>query len=342
MLFKFPFRAMGSGCEVLIRGQDQRQAQAWVTTALQGVGRLEAKYSFFLPESLLARINREAYHQPVALDDETLRLLEEADRLHRDTGGAFDPTIGGLKGLWNFSAMALPPDQEISRALEGVGWDKVEWEKGALRFLHPDTRLDFGGLVKEYAVDVCVAALETLGTGNGLEAGLVNLGGDLRVVGRIAPDGRPWNVGVADPRRHGSSLATISLYQGAVVTSGDYMRYFLRDGLRYHHLLNPRTGRPFPLEFSSVTAHGATALEASGRVTRVLYGGRGALPAIPPTQPPPPEFSGLPATRPDLVLRAPPGSHALFAYDNQGAPAFLQDEETCAYRAHPQGGWQVS
>ena len=304
MLFRFPFRALGSSCEFLIRAESYDSVKDRVQTALNEISRLEAKYSFFRPESYLSCINAQAHHTPVALDAETQTLLAFAHKLYQDTHGRFDVTIGSIRNCWDFSAMALPDPQQLRQALQGVGWPQVEWAQGAIRLPHPATRLDLGGIVKEYAVDCAVGVLEVLG----VESGLVNLGGDLRLVGGLGQPPRPWSVGVAHPRQHGSSRATLSVKQGAVVTSGDYQRYFIRDGVRHHHLLNPADGLTLPLDFSSATAHAATAMEASRLATRLILLGKAALGAPPPT--------------------------AYLVLDNQGEPAGQAQDDTCEITVH--------
>jgi len=258
MLFRYPFLAMGSGCEILIEEEREREVKPLLHSALASIQQLERKYSTFQESSFLSEINREAFRQPVELDGETRFLFQAAARVHAATAGAFDPTVGSLRGCWNFADMALPDEALLREKLEAVGWRHVHLEGSSLRLDHPETRIDFGGLVKEYAIDVAVSVLRALG----VRRGLVNLGGDLRLVGDIGETERPFFVGVAHPRRHHGTCATLGLRRGAVVTSGDYQRYFLRDGQRYHHLLDPRTGYPLALSYAGVTAHGATALDA--------------------------------------------------------------------------------
>ncbi len=270
MLFRYPFVAMGCGCEILVESPSSDAVKPLVQSAVQQVARLEAKYSLYRGDSLLARINREAHAGPVEIDEETAALLRFADQLHAGTGGSFDPTVGTLNGLWDFTAMTLPDPAALAARMEGIGWSRVEWQGGAVRLLHPLTRLDLGGIVKEYAVDAAVAAL----TGLGVRRGLVNLGGDLRIVGHTPPD-RPFRVGVAHPRRHHDLCASLRVTGGAVVTSGDYQRYFLRDGARYHHLLDPRTGQPAVLGYTGVTTTGVTALEALREGKRLLLAADG-------------------------------------------------------------------
>jgi thiamine biosynthesis lipoprotein len=277
MLFRYPFVAMGSGCEILVESDSAERVKPLVQSAVAQVARLEAKYSLYRDDSLLARINRDGHGCGVEIDEETLSLLRFADGLHGASEGAFDPTVGSLQGLWDFRAMSLPDPAAVAARLPAVGWPQVEWRGGTVRLPHPATRLDFGGWVKEYAVDAAVATLSA----HGVRRGLVNLGGDLRLVGE-APQERPFRVGIAHPRRHHDLCGGLRVTAGAVVTSGDYQRYFLRDGRRYHHILDPRTGFPAELAYTGVTTHGATALEALRAGKLMLLGTRRPLPEAPP------------------------------------------------------------
>ncbi len=310
MLFRYPFVAMGSGCEFLIHGENQREVVSFVQSALTVVKRLEKKYSYFQDDSLLSVINREARRREFELDEETAWLLGLAGELHQATDGRYDPTVGALKGCWDFREMKLPRTKHLCRTLKGVGWHLVEHNGRSLRFHHPDTRIDLGGLVKEYAVDCAVGVLRAMG----VQRGLVNLGGDLRVVGKTAIGTRPFYTGVAHPRRHHDTVCSMALREGALVTSGDYQRYFLRDGRRYHHLLDPTTGYPFDLPHSGVTAHAATAVEAM-KACKILLLGK---------------------TEPAELRAAMPSAY--ITCDLEGNPVAWKETPACSFRIQGDGG----
>ncbi|MDH4248056.1 MAG: FAD:protein FMN transferase [Deltaproteobacteria bacterium] len=269
MLFRYPFVVMGSGCEMLIEGEHQAAVKAMVQSTLEMLHRLERTYSRFQENSLLSRIHREGYRDVIPLDAEARNLFEMAGALYRETSGRFDPTVGTLSELWDFRQGQVPEERALRERLEAVGWERrVTVTEQGVRLLHPQTRLDFGGLVKEYALDCAVGVLRGLG----VRRGLVNLGGDLRLVRDLGPDERPFTIGIAHPRRHHDTVASLALRAGAVVTSGDYQRYFMRDGMRYHHVLDPRTGRPMVLQATGVTAHGSSAVSALRLGKRLLLG----------------------------------------------------------------------
>jgi thiamine biosynthesis lipoprotein len=204
------------------------------------VVRIEQAYSRYRPDSIVSRINAAAGSaNAIPVDDETAALLQFADRLHRESDGLFDITSGVLRRVWDFKAARPPTRAAVSAVLPLVGWAAVEFDGRCIRLPRTGMELDFGGFGKEYAADRAAHVLREAG----LRHGYVNLGGDLRLLGPM-PDGRPWHLGIAHPRRPGQVIVSVELRTGALATSGDYERYFERKGRRYCHLLNPFTGWP--------------------------------------------------------------------------------------------------
>jgi thiamine biosynthesis lipoprotein len=243
---------MGSLCEIILRGSDEAlQAQVFASME-QEIQRLEKQYSRFLPDSLTTRINITAgTGKSVAIDEETARLLDYADTCYRQSGGLFDITSGSLRTLWNYQDLAdkqtLPSDRDISAALEKIGWTKVSREQGSVSLPLPGMEIDFGGIVKEYAAD-CLAGIAEAA---GIKAGLVELGGDIRLIGSV-PESEGWQLGIRDPFETDQACARIALTRGALASSGDYERYTVIQGKKYSHILNPLTGWPVA-GFSSVS-----------------------------------------------------------------------------------------
>ncbi len=238
--FGIAFGAMASRCEVRVFAPDEATARGWADAAIAEVRRIEAKFSRYRDDSVVAAINRAAGADAVEVDDETAALLDFAATLHASSGGLFDLTSGVLRRAWDFQAQRVPAQHELDALLPLVGWHRVEWKRPALRLPVPGMQIDLGGIGKEYAADRAAAALEQ----HGARRGFVNLGGDVRGFGARA-DGTPWRIGIQHPRRAGGSLiGSIEVTRGAVATSGDYERYFERDGRRYCHILDPRTGWP--------------------------------------------------------------------------------------------------
>lgn len=249
-LFNFPFRAMGSPCEIQLYTRNRADAEAVAKMAIADVERLEQRYSRYRENSLLSEINRvAAAGGNITVDEETTGLLNYAATCHEQSDGLFDITSGILRRAWNFKTGVLPEDEQIRTLLGKIGWQKVRWKPPHLEF-PAGMELDFGGIVKEYAVD----RLVTLCWNKSIHHGLVNLGGDVRIIGPH-PDGSPWHVGIQHPREKGTAIQTIALKRGGIATSGDYERCITIDGIRYGHILNPKTGWPVS-QMASVTVVG--------------------------------------------------------------------------------------
>lgn len=267
------FRAMGGPCEVQVAAHDPEQALLALDAAEQEVCRLEAKYSRYRPGSLLSQINAQAAGDWVRCDEETMHLLDAADVLHRSSAGLFDATSGVLRRVWRFDGAHEPPsDEELAPLLELVDWSAVQREGQAVRLAKRGMELDFGGLGKEYAADRVAAQWQQMGIAHGL----VNLAGDIRVLGG-KPEGRPWTLGIQHPRRAGALAAQVPLTAGALATSGDYERYFIdRSGHRHCHILHPKTGRG-AYHWQSISVIAPLALMAGGLSTAAMLMDRHAL-----------------------------------------------------------------
>jgi thiamine biosynthesis lipoprotein len=232
---------MGSPCEIRLDGPGSRaQRQQLALQAEAEVARIEARYSRYRPDSVLAQINAAAGSgQTVAVDAEAASLLDFAASLHADSDGLFDITSGVLRRAWDFRAGLVPTDQALAALLPLVGWRQVQWQGQAIALPLAGMELDFGGFGKEYAADRAATLLQGLGQ----QHGYVNLGGDIRVLGPRV-DGQAWQFGIQHPRQPGAVLASVAVAQGALATSGDYERYLVHQGVRYCHILDPRSGWP--------------------------------------------------------------------------------------------------
>ena len=239
-LFRFPFSAMGSRCEVQLYARDEASASASAQTAIADVRRLDAKYSRYRADSIPAEINHAAAAGgAIDVDAETATLLDYAATCFEQSDGLFDITSGVLREAWSSDRKTLPEPALLEGLLARVGWGKVRWDRSRLAFSTPGMELDFGGVVKEYAADRAA----TLCAEAAFRHGLVDLGGDIKIIGPH-PDGTPWVVGIQHPRNPDAVMATLDLFHGAIATSGDYERFIEIDGRRYSHILSPRTGMP--------------------------------------------------------------------------------------------------
>jgi len=239
-LHAFPFTAMGSPCMLQLYAPKRLEAKRIAVLAMADVRRLEARYSRYRPDSVLSTINRIAADGgTITVDVETAQLLNYADVCHQESDGLFDISSGLLRQAWDFRSNRLPEPSRIDRLLNRVGWNKIDWSEPLLTFPVPGMELDFGGIGKEYAADRAAAlCLE-----QGIAHGLVDLGGDIKIIGPH-PDGSPWQVGIRHPRRADTIMARIPLHHGSIASSGDYERFMIIGGHRYSHLLDPKTGWP--------------------------------------------------------------------------------------------------
>ena len=236
--------------------------------------RIEDKFSRYLPNNIVARINASA-GAPVEVDDETANLLDFAALMHRLSDGLFDITSGVLRRAWIFDGgHRVPAREEIDALLPLVGWSKVSWTRPVITLL-PGMQIDFGGIGKEYAVDQAIQLVAQLSGA----AVLVNFGGDLAVT-RVRDGDRPWRVGIEsiDPAADGVSRAArlVDLAAGALATSGDTYRFVESDGRRLPHILDPRDGRPVRDAPHSVTVAAPTCTNAGMLTTLAMLRGAGA------------------------------------------------------------------
>ncbi|MGA9090987.1 MAG: FAD:protein FMN transferase [Bradyrhizobium sp.] len=262
------FYAMGSDCALHLYGESAKSVERLAAAAEQEIRRIEARYSRYRSDSELARINKvAATGGATGVDAETAGLIAYAKACFAKSDGAFDVTSGRLRAVWDFSASRLPDQRSIDAALPFIGLDNLVLANGQLHFRRPGMELDFGGLGKEYAADRAAEVCADLG----MRHGLIDLGGDIRVVGP-QPDGLPWRIGIRHPRDADRLAAEIALWSGALATSGDYERFIEVDGRRYCHILDPKTGWPAQ-GLSSVTVISDRCLVAGSLSTAAMLKG---------------------------------------------------------------------
>ena len=235
---------MGGPARVVIANTAEREPaelEALCVEVEQLVASLEQRYSRYREDSLVSLINRRAgSRQRTKIDPETLALLELAKTLWEATDGLFDITSGPLRRAWDFQSGAPVRPERIEAARSLIGWEHLEWDGPYLRLPMKGMELDFGGIVKEYAVDCAVKRLRDAG----VLSGMVDLAGDIAVIGN-QPDGSPWQISIRDPFDEGSVCA-VNLTDAAIATSGSYERRIAYQGKDYGHLLDPETGWPAP------------------------------------------------------------------------------------------------
>jgi thiamine biosynthesis lipoprotein len=232
---------MGTLVSISISNTDSEKANRSADLAFQEIRRIEQIMSTYLPESEISLINRSAGTDWQSVHPEILFVIQEALGYSRLSNGAFDITFKPLTRLWNFEPESRPPDPGAVRELLNlVDFKAVLIDKEDRVLLKkPGMAIGLGGIAKGYAVDRAMAVLEA----QGITDAIINSGGDLRVIGRRTRKKR-WRIGIQDPRNRDTVIETIDVSGGAVATSGDYEKYFIDQGIRYHHILNPKTGFP--------------------------------------------------------------------------------------------------
>jgi len=229
---------MGTVVEIMAVGRETAQVEGAVDAAFAEMARLEQLLSSYQPDSDISRLSQEGNDFEVA--QETAAVLEMGLDVARHSNGAFDMTLGRLKLLWGFDTdhPAVPDEEQISAALVGIGPDALGLKDRHVSKRNPQLQLDLGGIAKGYAVDRAIAILKQ----HGIESAAVNAGGDIYLLGKR--DNRPWRIGIQHPRQKAAVLETVRISNHAVVTSGDYERFFEQGGQRYHHIFDPKSGYP--------------------------------------------------------------------------------------------------
>jgi thiamine biosynthesis lipoprotein len=263
------FKAMAGPCELLMPSMDHGDARELGTVVAQEAWRVEKKFSRYRDDSMLAGILA-SRGKWVVLDEETAALVEFSRHCYEISEGLFDVTSGVLRRAWTFDGSDHVPDPELlSRLLPLVGFERMQWQSPRL-LLPQDMELDFGGIGKEYAVD---RAFDLLASQRSTPF-LINFGGDLRA--NVPPAHGPWQVGIERPDSEREAAMILSVERGALATSGDSRRYVLKDGIRYGHILDPRTGWPIAGAPRSVTVAASSCTEAGLMATLAMLQGRGA------------------------------------------------------------------
>lgn len=228
---------MGTAVELIAEGPDQAALRAATEGAFREMQRLSQMMNHYDPASVVSAINAAAGVRWVAVPPELADVLAQARRVSERTAGAFDVTIGGLRG-WRFrpGEERVPSKSEIAGQLRNVDYRKLRIGERTAMLAEPGMSIDLGGIAKLYILEAGRRVLEA----RGVTRALINGGGD--VVAHS--DGAPWRVGVRNPRAPEQLLGVVEIKNGCVAASGDYERFFVRDGKRFHHVLDPRTGYP--------------------------------------------------------------------------------------------------
>lgn len=246
---------MGTAIRVELWSDNRTDGEAAMDAVMGEMHRIDRTMSPHKADSELSRINREAGTQAVALSDEMFHLLKRAEHFARLSDGAFDISYAAVGRLYDYRLRTQPSADDLAAARAAIGWRNVVLDQRArtVRFARPGMCIDLGGFAKGYAVDNASTLLHRCGIAHAN----VSAGGDSRVIGDRR--GRPWTIGIRDPRRPGEVVALLPLEDTSISTSGDYERFFEQDGKRFHHLIDPATGAS-PTAVRSVTILGEDGL----------------------------------------------------------------------------------
>lgn len=262
----FSGTAMTTPIELEFWHRDGDQARRISAMVLREFDRIDLRMTRYSEDSELSAVNRNAADGPVAVSAGLYRVLERARQVSQLSGGAFDISFGSVGYLYDYRHRRQPSDEALARELPRIDYRDIllDAPSRTVHFRKSGLRLDLGGIAKGYAVDRGIAILRQ----QGVNHALLSAGGDMRLLGDRR--GRPWMVGVRDPRSDDRNAVVLPLADVAMSTSGDYERFFIADdGERVHHILSPRTGRPAK-GIQSVTIMGPDSLTTDGLSTAVF------------------------------------------------------------------------
>lgn len=259
---------MGTRVEVQLWHDDAEEAKRLIRAAMAEFDRIEDAMSTYREDSEITLVNNTAADKPVPVSEELFALIDTALKLSVKTAGAFDITYDSIGQLYDYRSKARPSEAEIDNWLSTIGFGYVQLnpDTSEIRYARPGVRINLGGIAKGHAVESVIALLRAAGVRHAMAAA----GGDTRLLGRRID--RPWIVGIRDPEQEDGFVTRLALEDEAVSTSGDYERYFIEDGVRYHHILNPSTGKSAG-ELHSVTVIGPDATMTDGLSTSVFVMG---------------------------------------------------------------------
>ncbi len=242
-LYQRTLKLMGSRFDITVVAQDSVSGNEYIDLAVDEISRIEKLISSWDPDSETSEINRNAGIRPVNVDEELYGLIDRALAIARLTDGAFDITYASMDRIWKFdgSMTRKPSEEEVAASVSLVGYERVVMnaEEHSVYLPEKGMKIGFGGIGKGYAADKAKALLMS----RGVSGGIVNASGDMNTWGN-PPDGDAWKIAITNPVRKNNIFAALPVTERAVVTSGDYERFVMFDGIRYSHIINPKTGYP--------------------------------------------------------------------------------------------------
>lgn len=251
---------MGTEVSVYLWSEDPEAGQLALEGVFAEAARIDRLMSTYKDDSEISEINRGAGKSAVKVGEELFELIRRSLRISELSDGAFDITYDSVGQHYDFRSRQRPDEKIVASELENIDYRYVELQQSttSVRFLKDGVRINLGGIAKGYVVERGVEILRQ----HGVQNGIVTAGGDSRLLGDRR--GRPWIVGVRDPRNDGQVTVSVPLQDEAISTSGDYERYFDEGGVRYHHIIQPGTGQP------ATGVHSATVIGPDAVITDAL------------------------------------------------------------------------
>jgi thiamine biosynthesis lipoprotein len=243
MTHKRKLSMLGSPLEITVVAKDTIQGNQYIDLAITEVKRIEYLISDWIPSTQISQVNKNAGSKPVKVDKEVFDLVGRAIKVSQITSGAFDISYASMDKIWKFdgSMKAMPTEEAIKKSVSKIGYKNIilDSKEQTIFLKNEGMKLGLGGIGQGYIAD----KVKELLFFKGCTSGIVNVSGDINAWGR-QPDGNPWTVGIVNPLNKNKVFATFPLEDSAVETSGNYEKYVIFNGIRYSHIIDPRTGYP--------------------------------------------------------------------------------------------------
>lgn len=234
---------LGSPFEITVIAKDTVEGNYFADLAVAEVKRIENQISDWIPTTQISEINRNAGKKAIKVDDEVFELVQRAIKISKLTNGAFDISYASMDKIWKFdgSMKEMPSPEAIKKSVEKIGYHNIILDENQKTiFLKLEgMKLGLGGIGQGYIADKVKALLQS----KGCSSGIVNVSGDINTWGKQL-DGKPWTIGIINPMNKNKVFATFPIEDSAVETSGSYEKFVMFNGIRYSHIIDPRTGYP--------------------------------------------------------------------------------------------------
>lgn len=265
---------MGTIFDITASGNDERLLERTSKEAFEEIKRIDNLMSRYKEGSQVSLVNINAGIAPIRVGSELIEVLQEAIKISELSGGVFDVTIGPLTDLWGFDSEKniIPPKDKIEKLRDLVNYKKLKIDEAASTVYLEDKgmMIDVGGIAKGYSLTRAMKVFENAGIRNFI----INAGGNLILRG--VKNGNPWKIGIQNPRDESKLLGKVAITDISVATSGDYQRYFMKDGIRYHHILDPKTGFPAKgLISATIIGNGKTSMDGYSSAVFILGAEKG-------------------------------------------------------------------